>query len=263
MDVISAAADDLDDDFALPFADQHAAEAAPDAAFDHVAFVSPAQVSLSSVLRDQPVNVSGLSSSSGRAVFDSVQRLWDPISLDPWNLLSRALHEHHPLMYLGNPPRRRLRRKRGQSLVTLVKKLHKNRQYMSWRLPHSEVCAARDEFVRRYVEASAQPWASLVRQAKRVFNEQSWEFKNAWTVVNRVSKLMFKVIRGHGRKVIDPPAHAWLPQTSTGDADNRVQGSLEVFGCLVSWNTDFGLGEPALRSLVEHRQAALSSAGPP
>jgi hypothetical protein len=133
----------------------------------------------------------------------------------------------------------------------LVRKLHKDARYISWRISHDQLSAARDEFVRRYTEASCQPWTSVVRVAKRLFNAQCREFKNAWTVVSQLAKLMFHSIPGHGRRLKEPPAHAWLLQSLDGDKDSSVQGCLEVFGVLLCWNTDFGLREPALISMVQ------------
>ena len=235
----------------LPLSQNAAANPAYDATLDHVAFRPPVQVSLSSVLNELPIDFSGLCTEPGWPVYEPVQAPWDGESLDPWNLLRRALREHHPLLYVRCRPERRRRRKCTQELGALVKKLQKSPRYMSWRIRHDLVCAGRDEFVRRYAEASCQSWSSVVRMAKRTFNEQCREWKNAWTVVNRVAKLMFEVTPGHGRRLLEPPAHAWLPQTLAGDKDHRVQGSLEVFGVLVSWNTEFGLHEPALRALIE------------
>ena len=235
----------------LPVADREELLAPIEAPLDHVAFVPPVQLSLSSVLNVQTDNVSGLRTQPGRAVLESVEVQWERGCLDPWNLLRRALHEHHPLLYVRSPSQRRCRRKESQDLGGLVKKLHKNARYMSWRIDHEKLCAARDEFVRRYAEAACQPWTSVVRSAKRLFNEQCREFKNAWTVVSQLAKLMYNTIPGHGRRLLDPPAHAWLLQSLGGDKDSRVQGCLEVFGVLVCWNTDFGLREPALRALVE------------
>ena len=244
-------AQDPDVAFSLPLAEDDALYAANDATLDHVAFMAPVPVSLFSVLNEQPVNVHGLRTQPGRPVSEPVQAPWDRESLEPWNLLRRALHEHHPLLYVSCRPDRRRRQKGDQGLGSLVRKLQKNPRYMSWRISHDEVCAARDEFVRRYAEASCQSWSTVVRTAKRVFNEQCREWKNAWTVVKRLAKLMFQIRPGRGRRVLDPPAHAWLPQTLAGDKDNRVQGSLEVFGVLLSWNTDFGLREPALQALID------------
>ena len=243
----------LDDspDISLPVAEHDAVIAAHDASLDHVAFAPPLQVSLSSVLNEQPINVNGLVTEPGRPVYDPVQPPWDQEALEPWNLLRRALHEHHPTLYVRCRPERRRRRKCTQDLGTLLKKLQKQPRCMSWRICHDQICAARDEFVRRYAEASAQSWSTIVREAKRIFNAQSREFKNAWTVVNCVAKLMFKVTHGHGRRLVKPPAHAWLPQSLAGDEDRRVLGVSAVFGVLVSWNTDFGLREPALRALIE------------
>lgn len=249
---------DFDDDFglaedaaiSLPLAQNEAANDICDAALDEAASRPPLQVSLSSVLNEQPINVHGLSTEAGRPVYEPVQTAWNPESLEPWNLLSRALHEHHPLLYVQCRPERRRRRKCIQDLGTLVKKLQQRPRYISWRISHDQICAGRDEFVRRYAEASCQSWSSIVRLAKRVFNQQIREWKNAWTVVNRVAKVMFEG-NSRGRRLLEPPAHAWLPQSLAGDKDDRVQSSLEVFGMLVSWNTDFGLQEPALRALLE------------
>ena len=235
----------------LPLADDDAVLAAAMATLDIVPFVSPAPVTLSSVLNLQPNNVSGLRLQPGRAVLEPVEPQWDESSLDPWNLLQRALHEHHPLLYVRSPPTRRVKQKGRQELGSVIKKLHKNVRYMTWRIDHDKLCAARDEFVRRYAAAACQPWGSVVRTAKRLFNEQCREYKNAWTVVDELGKLMFTAVRGHGRRLRDPPALAWLPQSLAGDKDARVQGSLEVCGILASYNTDFGLREPRLVALVE------------
>ena len=250
MNFDSEVAGDEGPDVALPVAEDDAANAAYDASLDHVAFSPPLQVSLSSVLNEQPINVNGLVTEPGRPLYDPVQPPWDRESLEPWNLLRRALHEHRPALYVRCRPERRRRRKCVQSLGTLLKKLQKHPRCMAWRISHDQICAGRDEFVRRYAVASCQSWSSVVRAAKRTFNEQCREWKNAWTVVNRVAKLMFQVTPGHGRRLLEPPAHAWLPQSLAGDKDRQVQGTLEVFGVLVSWNTDFGLHEPALRALL-------------
>ena len=51
-------ASDFEFDLSLPVAEQDAAYAAADATFDHIAFAPPAQVSLSSLLREQPTVIS-------------------------------------------------------------------------------------------------------------------------------------------------------------------------------------------------------------
>ena len=167
----------------LPLADPEDLLAPIEAPLDHVAFAPPVQLSLSSVLNIHTDNVTGLRHQPGGVVLELPSAQWEKDSLDPWNLLRRALHEHHPLLYVRRLPRRRCRQKNQQDLGDLVRKLHKDARYISWRISHDQLSAARDEFVRRYTEASCQPWSSVVRVAKRLFNAQCREYKNAWTVV--------------------------------------------------------------------------------
>ena len=66
----------------------------------YIAFDPPVHMSLANILASQPLNVAGLKRIGEQALYDPVKTLWDKDSLDPHNLLLRAVHEHDPAMYV-------------------------------------------------------------------------------------------------------------------------------------------------------------------
>ena len=126
-------------------------------------------VSLASVLTASAPSVSGFVSDGAVPTVVELPPQWSDTSLDPMNLLHRALREHSPELYVPETRLVRRRRcKRRAPLGRLVRMLQDDPLCLQDRhLETKEKIQARDEFARVYAKTAGRSVRAVKSVAKR------------------------------------------------------------------------------------------------
>ena len=223
---------------------------------DHLLSWQPAngRVSLASVLSVPTSAVSGFAADGSSPTLPDLPQAWDPESLDPLNLLRRALREHHPELYVPSPGIvRKCSTKQKAPLGSLLRRLQVDPLCMGYRrLTTAELQVAKDEFVRRYALASGEQLVAVRAASKVMFSDMCHAQRAAWHVVAQVARVMYESRRGRSRQLLPVPQGPCIPDTSSTTGQGRgLPLSFEAFGLILTWNVLVGLDDPTVREIFQ------------
>ena len=211
-------------------------------------------VTLASVLSCPPTSISGFAADGTTPTMTQLTPEWEDSSLEPLNLLRRALREHHPELYVPLPGcGRRVKAKCAPPLGRLLRDLQaKPLSLQSKRLCRRERQQAVDEFTRRYASASEHQFNDIRNEAHGIFCKMSPAEKAAWHVVSQVAAFMYEHRPGCKRQLKGAPdASTILPSDNTPGEQQAVASSFLAYGMLLTWNVTFGLEDPAVQAIVQ------------
>ena len=191
-------------------------------------------VSLASALTAAAPSVSGFVSDGVVPTLVDLPPQWSDTSLDPMNLLRRALREHSPEMYV--PCKRcvrRLRSKRQAPLGRLLRQLQEDPLCLKDKqLGRGQRVQARDEFSRVYAKAAGRPWRSVKAAARTAFHSLPAPARAAWHVVSEVAKLMYEQKAGRERAL--KPSFLGFPSPPEPNSSDKSRGLPQCFDAWVS-----------------------------
>ena len=124
-------------DGSLSLAPCHDSQVAVGPVLDDDIFISSLGEALSSILITSAGSADVVRSPAGTVQQRPVAQPWVHDSLDPENLIQRALHERDPLLYIPYVPCRRRRAKTSPDLASVIKNLRKNPRYVTWKISGS------------------------------------------------------------------------------------------------------------------------------
>ena len=168
---------------------------------------------------------------------------WDSGSLDPANLLRRAVYEHNPELYV-HPRRPKRRRSKGTkfSLGEILHKLQSNPEDPGIGVGNAKQRKAGfEEYCRMYSEVTG-----LTRQNVRAGLRGSWAQvsmtgRMAWFAASLIRHKMYAGIRGSRRRLQPPPVESVMNPSPEPAPESPFPEFLDVHGMLCSWNTRAGL----------------------
>ena len=237
-------------DGSLSLAPCHDSQVAVGPVLDDDIFISSLGEALSSILITSAGSADVVRSPAGTVQQRPVAQPWVHDSLDPENLIQRALHERDPLLYIPYVPCRRRRAKTSPDLASVIKNLRKNPRYVTWKISGSALKEARDEFVARYAIAACQSIRVVRTSARRIFHRQDVEFKKAWFFLKQCSKHMFLIRPLNVRQLMEPHVAAAVFQPRLQRPLEQKQYSIEACALFVSWHSSFGVGKSVLVKLL-------------
>ena len=208
--------------------------------FSSVAWhAAPQRVAVSDLVHAPNDRLAGVTaegaSNDGAMMFS----LWDPMSLEPSNLLRRTIFENHPELYI-KPERPKRRRGKGDKLTLgeVLFKLQANPESPGLgKGSYDERKAAFDEFVRVYGNASGLFNYAVKVECRRLWAGLSHSDRYAWYLVSLITHRMYRHKKGTKRLLLPPPTESLMnPEPSTREPLIFPE-NLEVFGMLCTWNS--------------------------
>ena len=213
-------------------------------------------VSLASVLSAEAPSVSGFVSNGVVPALIDVPPQWTDTSLDPLDLLRRALREHHPEMYC--PAQRLVKRQKTKQqapLGRLLRMLQDDPHCLQDKhLDRVQTFQARDEFARVYAKAAGQPVTTARTAAHKAFFDLEGPARAAWHVVSQVARIMYNQRPGCARR-LKPSTLGFPtpPEAHSSDKGCGLPQSFDAFGLLLTWQISLGIDDPAVREIFRQR----------
>ena len=214
------------------------------------------RVSLASALTAEAPSISGFVSDGVVPTLVDLPPQWNDSSLDPMDLLRRALREHHPEMYV--PAQRLVKRQRCKQQAPLGRLLRMLQDDpLCLQHKHLDLCQytqARDEFSRVYARAAGQPVITARTAARQAYIALTAPERAAWHVVSQVAQIMY--IRTPGSESILKPSCLGYPSPPEPNPSGKSRGlpeSFDAFGLLLTWQISLGIDDAAVREIFRQR----------
>ena len=210
---------------------------------------------LSSFLHEASDRLVGMMDDGTGAAYSAAPRLWDPVTLDPVNLLRRAVFEKCPELYVPpEMPRRRSRKGAALSPGETLYKLQANPTNPGLGVGNSkERKAGFEEYVRILADVSGMSCTDLRRGCHREWAQMPFHLQKAWHAVSLISQSMYINLRGAKRRLRPPPRESVMNPPPQDNSANPFPEVLDVYGLLCTWNTTVGLGSAELQRAAESK----------
>ena len=216
----------------------------------------PAQerTDLSSLLHQPSDRLVGMLDDGTGAAPSAAPPLWDPVTLDPVNLLRRAVFEKCPELYVA-PQVPRRRRSKGDALTPgeTLYKLQSNPTKPGLGIGNSKQRKAGfEEYVRILAEVSGVSRRDLRSGCRREWAQVPLDLQKAWHAVSLISQSMYSKLRGAKRRLLPPPRESLMNPPLPDDSANPFPEILDVYGVLCTWNTAMEQDSAELRQALEN-----------